>query len=867
MKGILSKIIKETKAYNQLMVSIDSGSKHIGLSNIEDTLKSVYSIILKDEKNLLIICENELLAKKYANDINKLVPNLAYFFNSEPSHFYFVDSHSKEIAFNRIMGLHNILFSKGKVVVTSFDALFKKMLSSQYYTDFYVLLELEDIIPMENLVNKLIKSGYERTVQVENKGQFAIKGGLIDIFNVIDDEPIRIEFFDDEIDSIRLFDINSQRSIKKLEKTIIAPAKEIIFTDSDKALILKKFNTQMSKYKRKIETERDKKFNELIQNYESGRMNKLDPLIPYYSKDLNSIVDYFNNDNIFVMNNADKFKSRYESFITHMKEDYKGLLEKGEVLPSFFERIFTFEEVTNKLLNLKTIDFQSFNKKNTFVKYDNIIDAKSKPTFSFYGKLPDFINQLLKWNKEEYTIFITVNSEQNATSIRDMLLEYSIVGHLVNEDNIIRRKINILKSPLEKGVVLIDDKCLFITEKEIYNIKDRNKRKNKPKGKQIESFTQLNIGDYIVHDTHGIGVYMGIEQIIVEGIKKDYLHLKYAKGDKLYIPVDQMESVQTYIGFGDKHPRISKLGSHDWQKAKQYAKDSVKDMAQDLIKVYAQRRHAKGYAYSVDSNWVKEFEEKFPYEETEDQLRAIIEVKGDMERAMPMDRLLCGDVGYGKTEVAIRAAFKTVMDNKQVAILVPTTILAQQHYNSFVQRFEDYPIKIEMLSRFRSKKRQDGIVSELKKHGVDIVVGTHRMLSKDIFFDDLGLLIIDEEQRFGVRHKEKIKELKANIDVLTLSATPIPRTLHMSMIGIRDMSILNEPPGNRTPVQTYVMEYNEVLIKDAIEDELSRKGQVFYVYNKVEDIDFVAAKVNKMVPNAKINIAHGQMSETQLEKK
>lgn len=863
MENNLLELLRRTQAYTKMNKAIDSKTPHISIMNMEEGVQAMYAIMGDSSFNNLILCENENTGSRIVKLINSISPDSALLLPEEPSHFYFADSHSREISYERISVLNQIISGSDKIIVAPFEVVIKKILPKEYYSSFNIHLKLDDIIPMDELINKLLNCGYERVEQVENKGQFVVKGGLVDVFSILEKNPIRIEFFDDEIDSIRYFDVDSQISIDKTDSITISPTREIIFNEEDRENIIKKLKKQLSNNKSSAKSNSAN-----IENYIHGDNTRMEDLVGYYEGTVSSILDYFSEDMYVTLCDPDSFIEKYQVFMEQLQEDYNSLMEKGEVLKNFFHRFYTMEDILGKFKNFKTIQYKSFHKSKVFIPSQIIIDGETKETEKFYGRIPAFVDRLTQWNKEDYTIVIAAKDSQQSITILDMLTNYNIRAYNVGHDLVRQNKINIVLSSIEKSFTIISDRIVIFTANDIFNIKEREKNKHRKsdKGKKIESFTQLNIGDYIVHDVHGIGIYMGIEQITVEGVKKDYLHLKYAKGDKLFIPVDQMESVQVYIGFGEKRPKVNKLGSGDWKKAKQNTKASIKDMADELIKIYAQRRHIKGYAFSKDNQWIKEFEDKFPYEETGDQVRSISEVKNDMEQTTPMDRLLCGDVGYGKTEVAIRAAFKAVMDNKQVAILVPTTILAQQHYNNFLQRFEEYPIQISMLSRFRTKKQQDEIVKEVSKNRVDILIGTHRLISKDVKFKDLGLLIIDEEQRFGVKHKEKIKELKTNIDVLTLSATPIPRTLHMSLIGARDMSILNEPPHNRTPVQTYEIEYNDILVKDAINKELARGGQVYYVYNRVHNIESVLRKVSKMVPEAKIAIAHGQLSEVQLEK-
>ncbi|NTW70754.1 MAG: transcription-repair coupling factor [Eubacteriaceae bacterium] len=870
MKIKVTDIIKNTKSVSELRELCQSDrKKHIGIYNAEDNVKALYAAVLGDEKgSSLLICSSEGKAKQYVDYLNGIHPGKALYFPAEPFHYLFLDIRSREISHERIRVLNSILTQKGKLVVTTVESLMKKMISRESFKKLSITIKAEDLLDIDELSEKLVLLGYERTEQVENRGEFSVRGGIVDVFDVSSEQPFRIELFDNEIDSIRIFDPIDQKSIEKVKKAHISPNEEMIFEKDEMRSIMASFKEDMEKYLKKISGHKEAAANlwERFDNIVEERDINYHQLIPWYKGESVDLLSWFQDDSRIFLDEANSFAELLSAVRSQIEEEYKNLLEKGGILPKLLERIYQPGDIRNRIEKFKTIEFERLHKRFAFIPADIEIDAGSKDIYAFYGRVGALADQIIEWFAKEYSIYIACSDKNQVSSVVEMLNSYNIAFSFsesgAKPDH---GSVNILESALSSGFEIDKDKIVLITYNEIFHKETRKKKERKKAGKKIEAFTQLNVGDYIVHDVHGIGVYLGIEQITIEGIKKDFLNLKYGKGDKLYIPVDQMDSIQVYMGYGDKEPKLSRLDSQEWKKAKISAKKSVQEMAQELLDIYAKRISAKGFKFSRDNEWVREFEDKFPYDETEDQLKAIKDLKRDMEQDVPMDRLICGDVGYGKTEVAIRGAFKAVMDSKQVALLVPTTILAQQHYNNFVQRFSDYPIKIEMLSRFRTKKQQDAIIKDIGKKRVDIVIGTHRLLSKDLKFDDLGLLIIDEEQRFGVRHKEKIKALKSNIDVLTLTATPIPRTLHMSLIGARDMSVIDEPPHNRTPVQTYVMEYNDLIIRDAIQREISREGQVYYVFNRVTGIDEVAAKIGKMVPTAKIAVAHGQMGETELE--
>ncbi|KUK34238.1 MAG: Transcription-repair coupling factor, partial [Caldanaerobacter subterraneus] len=689
--------------------------------------------------------------------------------------------------------------------------------------------------------------------------------------------PYRIELFDDEIDSIRTFDVITQRSLENIDKINIFPATEFIagaeHIKKGISAVSNYLNSYLSKIKKSksgIAEKLQQKFEEIMEEItESKRVENIYELIDYFYDDVYSIVDYMGEDAVIILDESSRIKQRVNNLQMEFNENFKALLEKGEVLPEQSKLFFDYEEILKRVKNNFLLIMNTLAKPGNELQPQTIVNFVSRSMHHFHGNMDILVDDLKYYKNAGYKVLLLSGNQERARILKDTLDSFNIDTVVIkdSEYDIQKGQVVIYAASVSKGFEYVDAKFAVISDGEIFGQTKRRKRTVKIKNAdKIKSFTELEIGSYVVHVNYGIGKYEGIEKIKVDGIVRDYLKIIYAGGDTLFVPVEQLDLVQKYVGPTDNPPKLNKLGGSEWLKAKRKAKKAVEDLAKDLIQLYAKRQMVKGHAFSPDTPWQKEFEEQFPYEETEDQLRCIKEIKEDMEKDRPMDRLLCGDVGYGKTEVALRAAFKAVADGKQVAFLCPTTILAYQHYANFIERFKEFPVKIEMLSRFRTPKEQSKIIKELAEGNIDIIVGTHRLLQNDIKFKDLGLLIIDEEQRFGVVHKEKIKKLKENIDVLTLSATPIPRTLHMSLIGIRDMSVLENPPEDRFPVETYVMEFNEELIKDAILREIGRGGQVYFVYNRVNGIEKMASLVKDLVPGCRVAVAHGQMEESQLEK-
>lgn len=872
--------LKNLPSYEQLISEISKGSSPIALHGLsEENIAHIsYALNQHLERQVFIITYDELRAKKISEDLDFFSKGNSELFPSKEVVFYDVDAYSHETSNHRVRVMDRLAQGENIVVVSSVHAIMNRIISKDVLKKYTIDINQGQIIDLNQLSKIFVIQGYERVDMVEGVGQFSIRGGIIDLFPVNSQNPFRIELFDDEVDSIRIFDLKTQRSIENVLHIHVPPIKEILFVDGEIEDIISNMendlNASMRKLKKKGETEIVNNITEKFQHYIDRLANglsigNLDLIIPYLKQNLSNIIQYLNDNSIVIIDEPQRIDESYKGFRNEFINRYTDRFEKGEVLSKHQDIYHTFDAIVDSLSNMISITTTNLLKNNPRFKPKAIINFSVKSMQSFHNKVEILAEELKHLKYRGYKTIILSGTKDRGLRLVQSLLDQNIECIYVDDaDREIKSgQVFVIEGSISRGFEYSNLKFAIISDKEVFGtykkIRPIKKRKDATK---ISSFTDLNIGDYVVHEIHGIGKYIGIEQLTVQGVRKDYIAVKYSGGDKLYVPIDQMNLIQKYIGSDTTEPKINKLGSSEWIKTKTKVKKAIEDMASDLLKLYATRQTVKGHSFSPDTPWQRQFEDAFPYEETEDQLRCIEEIKRDMEKDRPMDRLLCGDVGYGKTEVALRAAFKAIMDGKQVAILVPTTILAQQHYNTIVERFSQFPVKAEMLSRFRTPNQQKKIINDLKSGNIDIVVGTHRLLSKDVKFKDLGLLIIDEEQRFGVKHKEAIKIMKQTVDVLTLTATPIPRTLHMSLIGIRDMSIIEEPPEERYPVQTYVVEYNDQLVRDAIIRELNREGQVYYLYNRVQNIQQFASRVKKLVPDARIAIAHGQMSERELEK-
>lgn len=876
--NILTKPIEELSDYDSLKAALDK-RRAAYVSGCGDSQKVHIANALSDGFKFKIIATySDLRVKEIVEDLNMYEENVMAY-PAKDLIFYQADVHNNKLATDRLRVLRSIAGGESCTVVTTFETLMSPILPVEYFASGCVDIDNQSLLDVKKLSQKLIDIGYIRNYQVEEPGQFSIRGDIIDIFDTTESNPYRIELWGDDVESIRSFDIDSQRSIEMLDKITIYPATEMILSEDMLADGLKKIEEDgkkiYKKFREEFKTEEAHRIDVQIKTLkedivELGRIINLDSYIRYFYDDLTYFLDAFNkSETLLVIDEPVHVIEHAKAVEAEFVESMTSRVSKGYLLPGQMEVLYSFADTKNHIDNIAVLQLSSLESKNTVVECDYKCNITAKSIAPYKNQFEYLIKDLEIYKKRGYRVIILSPSRTRAKRLVDDIREREIMA-VYTEDmqrQLVSGEIVVMYGSVLRGFEYPLLKFVVISESDIFGKEKKKKVKRKYEGTKIHDFNELKVGDYVVHESHGLGIYQGIEKIESENVIKDYMKISYRDGGNLYVLATGFNVVQKYASSdAAKKPKLNKLGGKEWVTTKTKVKNAVDIVAKDLVELYAARQQKQGYVYGPDTVWQQEFEETFPFEETEDQLNAIADTKADMESTKIMDRLICGDVGYGKTEIAIRAAFKAVTENKQVALLVPTTILAQQHYNTFTQRMKDYPVKIGMLSRFRSAKEQKATIEAMKKGMVDIVIGTHRLLSKDIEFKDLGLLIVDEEQRFGVTHKEKIKQMKDNIDVLTLSATPIPRTLHMSLVGIRDMSVLEEAPGERVPIQTFVMEYNEELVREAIVRELSRGGQVYYVYNKVHDIVDITAKIQALVPEANVQYAHGQMKENELEK-
>lgn len=793
--------------------------------------------------------------------------------------FFQADIHGNKLTTERVQVLRRISEDRPFTLVTTFAALMTPQVAWNVESD-TIFLSKRTTIEEGEFARRLVDMGYEKSYQVESPGQFSVRGGIIDIFDLTEENPYRIELWGDEVESIRSFDILSQRSVEQLSSIRIFPASEFVLSKKAINEGFKRIEVEAAKqeklFRDTFQTEEAHRIATQIkelkeQVIEFGNLSGIEGYIRYFYEDdkLTNLIHLLSKSYCVFLDEPARIYEEARAVETEFRESMTHRAEKGYVLPGQMQLLLGCEEVAAAISRGPFVSLASMDLKNPLVKVQKHFDILTKSISSYNNSFEALVKDLKYYKKNGYRVLLLSGSRTRAQRLAEDLRdqELSAVYSQDPEREVLPGEILTCYGHVGKGFEYPLIKFVVISESDIFGAsRKKKKHKSKYEGQKIKDFNELKVGDYVVHENHGLGIYRGIEKVEVEKVVKDYLKIEYRDGGNLYILATGLDVIQKYASADAKKPKLNKLGSQEWIKTKTRVRTAVDAVAKDLVELYAIRQQTEGYQYGPDTVWQKEFEEMFPFEETEDQLSAIEDTKKDMESTKIMDRLICGDVGYGKTEIAIRAAFKAVQEGKQVVYLVPTTILAQQHYNTFTQRMKDFPVRVDLLSRFRSSGEQKKTLEDLKKGMVDIVIGTHRVLSADVAFKDLGLLIIDEEQRFGVAHKEKIKKLKENVDVLTLTATPIPRTLHMSLIGIRDMSVLEEAPNDRLPIQTYVMEYNEEMVREAIVRELSRGGQVYYVYNRVNNIADISAVIQKLVPEAVVAYAHGQMKEQELER-
>lgn len=859
----LNHVFDESVMYRQLKKNIEEGVLPLAVFGLQGGVSAhIIGALTQDTNRPFVLITNSTQEAKQLQDRLGDLEIDAEVFMPRETVFFSTIYHSHQLTHQRIKVMNELLEKKINILIVPIEALMTPLVPKEVFSNAQVTIDMENTYQMEDIVKELYNMGYSRETMVVSKGQFSIRGGIIDIYPPDLEHPFRIEFFDDEVDSIRSFDLSTQRSLDMHQIAVLRPCREVVLTEHS-GMKLRKELFAASKNEG-LDKDYSSRLERVLNYLDDGTyIEDLDHFSALMYDGGDSIIDYVDNP-IIALVESGRINDRMENFISDYRERYQTYFERGQVLKAQYNCIES-DEMYDRLNDNDVIIIDHMLKNIKGFKTSEIMQFKALEAPQYYGKIDVFIDDVKRWLKQGYRISVMQSDEERQKKLIKELHNEGI-GTKVS-DKIEEHVVNIEMGHTIGGYVFDTFKYIFITEGELTGAKRKKPRRSSNKKENIiKSFSDLNSGDLVVHENHGIGKYVGVDQIKIDGLMRDYMKIEYSGQDHLYIPVENMDTIQKFIGQRKAAKKLSKLGGSDWKRTKSRVKKAIEDMTEELVALYAKRSKRVGFSYSKDGEWQRQFEDMFPYQETPDQLRCIEEIKKDMEDPKPMERLLCGDVGFGKTEVAMRAMFKAVGDSKQVAVLVPTTILAQQHYTNMLSRFSKFPVRVEMLSRFRTAKQQTQIIKDIQAGVVDIVVGTHRLLSKDVIYKNLGLLVVDEEQRFGVKHKEQIKQMKNEIDVLSLSATPIPRTLHMSMIGIRDMSVIEDPPEDRYPIQTYVIEDDMMLVKEAIYREIERGGQVYFVHNRVEDIDSVTAKLRDLVPEAEIRYAHGQMTEAKLEK-
>ena len=877
--------LKESENYIKIVEAMQKNPSSVLVEGCAEAQKLHLAYALSKEESLAACARFKLIVTYSDQRAREILEGFRFYdrntvlFPAKDLIFYQADLRGRELDTERIRCLRRLMEGRPATVVTTFSALMTPQVPLEVLEKSVIEVSKRGELSLSDTANRLVSLGYEKQYQVEKPGQFAIRGDILDIFELTEENPYRIELWGDEVESIRAFDVLSQRSLARLESVRIYPASEMILPGSRLGDGLERIRREAKKveklYRDENRTEEAHRLKTTIAQMEEEarewhQYGPLESYIHYFYPMTEGFLDLFPKraTTVFVDEPA-RVLQHAGAVETEFRESMTSRAEKGYILPGQMAFLAGKEEVLSQMLKFRCVGLAGLANGCGFMEPEVTVSIGAKAMSPYNKSFTALEKDLASYRKKGYRTILISPSRTRAKRLAKDLTEDGLTAFY--SENPQRKlepgEIMTYFGQLGQGFEYPSIRFAVIAESDIFGTqKKKPAKKKKYEGEQIQAFSELKIGDYVVHEDHGIGIYRGVEKIEVNRIAKDYLKIEYGGGGTLYVLPTELSVLQKYASAGAAKPKLNKLGSQEWAGTKRKVKSAVNEVAEDLVKLYAARRQKKGHVFGPDTVWQKEFEEMFPFEETEDQLTAIEDTKRDMESDRIMDRLICGDVGYGKTEIAVRAAFKAVQEGKQVAVLVPTTILAQQHYNTFCERMRRYPVTIGMLSRFRTAAEQKQTIKELSQGLCDIVIGTHRLLSKDIKFHDLGLLVVDEEQRFGVSHKEKIKKMKENVDVLTLSATPIPRTLHMSLVGIRDMTVLEDAPEGRVPIQTYVMEYDEEMVREAIVRELSRKGQVYYVYNKVSDIDAVTVRLSQIVPEARIVFAHGQMKESELEK-
>mgnify|MGYP000045128846 CR=1 FL=1 len=865
-------LVQKTEPVEKWLRQLQEGLSRQLITGLAGSAKNlaIVGAFQKLEQSVVVVVPNLYYANQLAEDLRHVQEQVYVFPVDEvlSAEMAFASADAKA---ERVATLTAIAAEERGIYILPVAALRKRLPKKQTWQNAQLSIALEDELDLEQLPKKFVQMGFVRQAMIEKPGDFSIRGSIVDIYPLNQVHPVRIELFDVEVDSIRYFDAQTQRSLEQVEKIAIQPTTELIFAPEDfehgketlREMLEKRLAVTQDETERAFLTDY---FGQLMQSWDEGIAGDQPQ---FYTdmlyKDTVTVMDYFT-DSYYLM--VDDYARIMETNREIEREEGEWHTQKIEELRLFADQTLGYDvHAFFQKTHVPTTFFALFQKGMGNLRFQAIETIQYRPMQQFFGQMGLLKAEVDRWEKQAQTVVFVVQSAEQQKKLEQEFRDHDIYAVQTTPDRLFLGRSQIIHGTLQAGFELPHDQVVVVTEREIFQkvAKRRARRQTVSNAERLKSYNELKTGDYVVHENHGIGKYIGMETLEVDGVHQDYLTIIYQNDDKLFIPVTQLNMIQKYVASESKSPRINKLGGSEWTKTKRKVSGKIEDIADDLIQLYAQREAEKGFAFGPDDGYQKEFEDAFPYSETEDQLRSTSEIKKDMEKEKPMDRLLVGDVGFGKTEVALRAAFKAIRESKQVAILVPTTILAQQHYETMVDRFQGFPVNIGILSRFRTKSQQQETIEQLRRGQIDIVVGTHRLLSKDITFADLGLLVIDEEQRFGVKHKERLKELRSQVDVLTLTATPIPRTLHMSMLGVRDLSVIETPPENRYPIQTYVMESNPGAIREAILREMARGGQVFYLYNRVDTIERKVEELQMLVPDARIGYAHGQMTEIQLE--
>ena len=870
----ITNFLKEQKNVQQILTDITADSAQL-VTGIADSARASLFATIAAEKEVptIVFTSNLHQANQLYNDVQEFYPEeKMYVYNVNDMIHTQLSVASPEEQAERIETLEFLLSKEPGIIIIPVAGARRLLPPKDVYQKAHLTIDLTSEVELEELTSKLVSIGYEREQIVAKPGEFSVRGGIIDVYPLTQKYPIRIELFDIEVDSIRSFDPETQRSIEQLEEIRISPVTEAILPEESWESATDRLKTAYEETNDQLEDEEEKEVlgQNLMPAIEALENNVWHESFSQYThflfEETASIIDYIPEEALILY---DEYPRILESNRTLDEEETNwlenqvnhGRMLKGQKVSQ------SFTENQSKLTHPR-IYFSLFQKGMGSLKLTAIHDFHYREMQKFFNQMPLIQTEIEGWMTQGFTIVVMAENDERAEQIQQTFKDFNIEAEIQSIDEPIEENnLQIVPHTVRTGFELIEEKTAVLTENDMFNrpAKKRRRQLNISNAERIKNYNELNPGDYVVHVSHGIGKYVGMETLEIKGVHQDYLSIEYQKNDRVLIPVTQLNLIQKYVSAEGKAPRIHKLGGTKWAKTKTRVQKQVEDIADDLIDLYAEREAREGYAFSKGDAYYREFEEAFPYTATPDQARSIKEVNADMEKSKPMDRLVVGDVGYGKTEVAMRAAFKAVKDGKQVAFLVPTTVLAQQHYESFIERFIDFPVEIEMLSRFRTKKQSDAIKEKLRKGQIDIIIGTHRLLSKDVKYQDLGLLVVDEEQRFGVKHKERIKSIKKDVDVLTLTATPIPRTLHMSLVGARDLSVIETPPANRYPVQTYVLEMNGFVIREAIEREMARGGQVFLLHNRISTIEQRVKDIEELVPGVRVAYIHGRLSQTALE--